>query len=60
MGEPAETSVEISEFRGMATTLDASDLPPGVSAIQVNVDGRHRGKLEVRRGLREVVFEAEE
>jgi hypothetical protein len=50
----------IKVFKGMATNIDPSDLNPGVSELQVNVNGFSMGKLEVRRGLRELQFEEDE
>ena len=41
----------------MGSNYDPKDLPPGLSKIQVNVNGYRRGELQVRRGLREVTFE---
>lgn len=57
MGEPAKTEVSIKDFRGMGSNYDPKDLPPGVSQLQINVNGYQRGELVVRRGLREVTFE---
>lgn len=57
MGEPAESAVEIRDFRGMASNYDPNDIMPGSSQLQVNVNGLQRGQLEVRRGMREVTFE---
>ena len=58
MGEPAKAEVSIKDFRGMGSNYDAKDLPPGLSKIQINVNGFRRGELLVRRGLREITFEA--
>lgn len=41
----------------MGSNYDPKDLPPGLSKIQINVNGYRRGELQVRRGLREVTFE---
>lgn len=60
MSEPAQTEVAIKDFRGMASNLDPTDIQPGFAEIQINVNGFKRGQLEVRRGLRELTFEAEE
>jgi hypothetical protein len=60
MSEPAQVEVAIKDFRGMASNVDPTDLQPGFAEIQVNVNGYQRGQLEVRRGLREVEFEAED
>jgi len=57
MGEPAKSEVSIKDFRGMGSNYDPKDLPPGLSKIQINVNGYRRGELQVRRGLREVTFE---
>jgi hypothetical protein len=50
----------IKVFEGMASSFDPTDLNPGVSEIQINVNGFAKGKLEARRGLREITFEADE
>ena len=60
MSEPARVEVKMTDFRGMASVPDPTDIRPGLSEIQVNVNGYHPGELQVRRGLREVVFEGEE
>jgi hypothetical protein len=57
MGEPAKTTMEIRDFRGMASNYDPNDIAPGTSQLQINVNGLQRGQLEVRRGMREVTFE---
>ena len=57
MAETPRTLLKISAFKGMATNPDSSDLQPGVAELQVNVNGMRQGMLEVRRGLREIVFE---
>ena len=58
--KPAPTQVAFRDFRGMASNVDPTDLQPGFSTIQINVDGRVRGELEVRRGLREFTFDDED
>ena len=60
MGQEARTAVEIRDFRGMSSILDPHDLPPGVSRVQVNVTATRMGELNVRRGLREVNYDAED
>jgi hypothetical protein len=55
-----QRSVPIRDFQGMASNFDPTDLKPGVSRLQVNVNGYQRGRLEVRRGLRKVTFESTE
>jgi hypothetical protein len=57
MGEPARNVVLIRDFRGMASNFDPSDIQPGTSQLQINVNGLKRGQLEVRHGLREIRFE---
>lgn len=52
-----KSTVSIRDFMGMATNIDPSNLKPGVARVQINVHGIQRGQLEVRRGLRELVFE---
>ena len=58
MGVEAKEVVEIKDFRGMASNFDPNDISPGTSQVQTNVNGLQRGQLEVRRGMREVTFEA--
>jgi hypothetical protein len=60
MGFPADVEVKIEDFQGMATNADPTDLPPGLSAEQVNVNGLKRGELSLRRGLRPLTFDAED
>jgi len=57
MGVPAQSNLEISDFRGMSSNYDPNDIVPGTSQFQVNVNGLQRGQLEIRRGMREVTFE---
>ncbi len=58
MGLEPQTTVEIRDFSGMASNFDPSDIKPGNSQLQVNVNGLQRGQLEVRRGIRIITFEA--
>ena len=51
--------LEIRDFQGMASNFDPTDIKPGVSEIQVNVNGYHRGQLEIRLGLRELEYDTE-
>jgi hypothetical protein len=51
--------VSIRNFSGMASNVDASDLKAGLSTLQTNVAAIQMGRMEVRRGLREVTFEDE-
>lgn len=60
MGDPARQAVEIRDFQGMASNVDPTDFKPGFSSVQINVDGRTRGVLEVRRGLKVIVFDDED
>lgn len=59
MGEPVRHALEIKEFTGMFSNYDPTDIPPGASRLQVNVQGYTKGVLEVRRGVRQVEFEEE-
>lgn len=51
-------SVEIRDFPGLVNNGDPSDLPPGAAIEQVNVTSQTPGELAVRRGYRDVRFEA--
>lgn len=57
MAIPPKTVVEIADFQGMASNFDPHDIQPGVSQIQINMNGLQRGQLEVRRGLRVLEFD---
>ena len=59
MPRKSEGTVEIRDFQGMASNIDPTDVTPGVSQLQINVNGNQRGKLEVRLGLRELVYDTE-
>lgn len=58
MGQPAESAVEIRAFQGMSSNTDPHDLRPGQSAKQVNVAAVKLGELNVRRGLKELVYDS--
>ncbi len=60
MGDPARSEIAFRDFRGMASNADPTDIQPGYSTVQINVDGRIRGTLEVRRGLRVIKFDDED
>lgn len=59
MGEPAKEAVVIAEFPGLVREVSQYQLPPGASPVQVNVSSEGVGKLDVRAGFREVIFEDE-
>ncbi len=60
MGEDPEAKVAIRAFTGMVSNADDHDLQPGESTVQVNVTSALRaGELNLRRGLRELVFDPE-
>lgn len=52
--------IQIRDFQGMASNFDPSDIKPGVSQKQLNVNGYYRGKIEVRLGLREIEYDTED
>jgi hypothetical protein len=47
----------MKDFAGLINNADPRDLPPGTAQVQVNINSRTSGELNVRRGLREVRFE---
>lgn len=51
--------VEIVDFAGMIDNVDPRDLPPGAAQLQINAVSLKMGELQVRRGLKDVTFEAE-
>jgi hypothetical protein len=52
--------IKVRDFVGMASNIDPTDIKPGASQLQVNVNGYQRGTLEVRLGLREITYDTEE
>jgi hypothetical protein len=60
MADMPRGEILFRDFRGMASNSDPTDLQPGFSQEQINVDGRVRGTLEVRRGLKEMTFDEED
>lgn len=60
MGIKADSNLEIKDFSGMASNADPTDIPPGMSQVQINVSSIRRGQLEIRGGLRKVTFENED
>ena len=60
MAKAARSEIVFRDFRGMASNVDPTDIQPGYSRIQINVDGRTRGELEVRRGLKAILFDEED
>jgi hypothetical protein len=58
--EKVKGTIRIRDFQGMASNFDPTDIQPGVSQLQINVSGNQRGKLEVRQGLRELIFDTED
>ena len=56
-GEPNPDVVEIPDFHGLATGLDAHDLPPGAAVEQVNATCVDAGQLQSRDGFRVIQFE---
>lgn len=59
MAQPARPTVEINDFPGMLSNIDARDLPNGAAESQVNVTSVVAGELRSRLGMREVTFESE-
>lgn len=60
MGQKAETEVAIERFQGMASNIDPRELNPGVSQIQINVAVLKIGELVLRRGFKELQFDADD
>lgn len=59
MADEAPGAVVADDFPGLITNSDSSDIPPGAAEIQVNITCVRFGELQVRRGLRQIVFEGE-
>lgn len=54
-----ETDVPLQSFAGMASNLDPRELRPGVAQVQINVAVLRPGELVLRRGLRDLEFDAD-
>jgi hypothetical protein len=54
--KPAST-VDMSDFSGMASAVDSRNLKPSQSPLMVNVMIIRQGELTVRRGLEPLVFD---
>jgi len=57
MDKTNRRNVEIRQFPGISTEVDAHDVPEGVSPRAVNCDSSEAGVLQNRKGFREVQFE---
>lgn len=57
--DPA-SRVDITDFPGLVTKADSRDIPPGAAQLQVNAQSERAGELRPRRGLKLVVFDAED
>lgn len=55
--EPAKPVTIMADFPGMMTNVDPRDFPEGASEDQVNACSFKVGELNVRNGIRAVVFE---
>ncbi len=60
MGIKADSSVEMRDILGLVSNRDPHDLKPGQAEEQVNVMVLRPGEMMVRRGLRELVFDADD
>jgi hypothetical protein len=56
---PARATVELRDFHGLITNADRYDLPEGAGQVQINLCSIILGELQVRQGIRELVFEGE-
>jgi len=59
MSVPARSTVELRDFPGLITNADRYDLPEGAGQVQVNLCSFVMGEMQVRQGIRELVFEGE-
>jgi hypothetical protein len=55
--EPAKPVVMVTDFPGIMMNVDPRDFPDGASEDQVNACSLKVGELNVRNGIRAVVFE---
>ena len=58
MAEPAKPAVVAFDFPGLISNIDQRDLPPGAAEDQFNLTSIEIGEMQVRQGVREVIFEA--
>lgn len=57
MADEPDKSVQIRKFAGLVLKTDIHDLPPGAAQKQINVRSDRPGELNVRRGMRLVLFD---
>ena len=55
----ARPTTMIVDFQGLATDADPRDLSGGAAEVQENLAVVVLGEMAVRRGIREVTFDAE-
>ena len=58
MERPAGT-VQIDNWKGMASVVDPGELDPGAAQVQVNFRSQRVGELSTRDGLIELTFDEE-
>jgi len=52
-----DKTIKIRKFPGLMTNQDRHDQPPGATRIQVNATSIVAGRLDVRKGMRDVNWE---
>ncbi len=60
MGIKADAAIEMRDILGLVSNRDPHDLKPGQAEEQVNVMVLRPGEMMVRRGLRELSFDADD
>lgn len=55
--QPAKPVLEMNDFPGMLSGVDPRDIPSGAAEEQVNLTCVVMGQMDVRAGIKEVVFE---
>jgi hypothetical protein len=60
MKKAPRTNVTIIDFPGLLSNVDPRDLPDGAATEQVNCASLLLGKLQVRQGIRPVIFEEDD
>ena len=58
MNPPPLTVLQIRDFPGLSGNISSSDVPPGGTVTQVNIQTLQQGEMVVRLGFRELIAEA--
>lgn len=60
MDQTGDTTIRVSAFAGLVTNINPRGMKPGQATEQENVAIVRSGEFAVRRGLRELNFDADD